>query len=75
LKFNLYILLIIFTLTFKVQAQHFKGVVKDELGATIPGVLLKNYSTNHIVVSDGNGLFTIPASLGDLDEGGYLFPP
>ena len=65
MKFNLYILLIIFTLTFKVQAQHFKGVVKDELGATIPGVLLKNYTTNHIVVSDGNGLFTIPASLGD----------
>jgi len=40
-------------------------VVKDEMGASIPGVLLKNYTTNHIVVSDGNGLFSIPAHSGD----------
>jgi len=52
-------------LSYSLQAQHFRGVIKDELGASIPGVLLKNYSTNHIVVSDGNGLFSIPAHSGD----------
>lgn len=65
MRFLLSIILILCLFPLVSKGQHFKGVVKDELGATVPGVLLKNYNTKHIVVADANGLFSIPAHEGD----------
>ena len=46
-------------------SQSFKGVVSDEYGITLPGVLIKNYSNNHQELTDLNGFFELRASEND----------
>ena len=48
-----------------VFSQSFKGVVSDEYGITLPGVLIKNYSNNHQELTDLNGFFELRASEND----------
>ena len=46
-------------------SQSLKGIVSDEYGVSLPGVLVKNYSNNHQILTDLNGAFELKANQND----------
>ncbi len=54
-----FVLLFSFSLSAYSQGLVLKGVVKDESGETLPGVIIKNLHSGSLCVSENNGKFSI----------------
>ncbi len=66
------LLICLFTLpAFAVQAQ-VSGEVKSTSGEILPGVVVKNITTNKVVATDANGRFTIDANKGETLQLSYV---
>lgn len=66
------LLICLFTLpAFAVQAQ-ISGEVKSTSGETLPGVVVKNLTTNKVVATDANGHFAIDANKGETLQISYV---